>query len=661
MFARSLLMASLVLLSCRHGGPSGQWAERTRIPPQAQALADRPLAAQESAVLGQDGFVLSRDPVQSFHVGYTALFHAHQPVYVTADSVLYAWHASYDTLLMELEVDALIPELTKLLAALRTELATKPVGEARDDLDLYLSVAQGLLTGAKPEPAAAELIAQCEAASGAGTLTLFGAPQNFDFSMLAPRGHYNQSYALQHYFRAMSFLGRVELRLAKKKPDGKSWEINRRTLRAAALLDSVFSESTRTTWRNLDTTLESFVGPPDSMSLPGLSRGISALGDVEKSSDAAVVKAFEGLGAQERIRTQLVLPGEGAISFVLLGQRFVYDTKVLSELVYGALDTQPMRMMPSPLDVAATVFNNPAARELLEPEVQKYGAPYAAALEREGKQTELEPATLWTGSLYHGWLRALGALSPDATRDVALPAPLNSKAWSRRMLNTQLASWAELRHDNLLYAKQSVTMMLSCEFPFGYVDPYPAFFEAMEHLAVKTTTTIDALPYQTPGKAKLLTWLTSQRATMVRLRDIAVRERANQPLRDEDLDFFNHMVSLTGRSAGCTTVTEPEGWYADLFLDRSKALWQQPVVADVHTQPTDEEGNMVGFVLHVGTRAPRMMTITLQHDGGAHAQTYRGFVSTWAQQQTSNFERLTDETWAQQKVESPDWLRLPAE
>ena len=228
------------------------------------------------------------------------------------------------------------------------------------------------------------------------------------------------------------------------------------------------------------------------------------------------------------------------------------------------------------------------------------------------------------------------------------------------MLNGQLASWAELRHDNLLYAKQSVTGMAMCEFPFGYVDPYPKFYEAMEQLASRTSSTIEALPWEWQRKAALLTWFAQMRVTMNRLRDIAGREVANQPLLSSDLDFFNHMVSLTGRSAGCTSVTEAEGWYADLFFDRSKALWHEAVVADVHTQPTDEDGNMVGYVLHVGTDRPRMMVVTLQHDGGAHPQTYRGFVSTYAERQTSNFERLTDEAWreALQKgpTEAPSWM-----
>jgi hypothetical protein len=643
-----LLLGALVLLSCarpRYVAPS-------LIPKEALALSSRSLERSEEDVLAKQGLVvLSKGTSPSFHVGYTALFHDNQPVFITADSILHAWHSSYDALLMQVEFEGLVPALTKLLTELRDELAKHAKEPGAADLDLYLTVAHSLLNGTAAEPVAGanaedvkKIVAQCEFAAGAGSLELFGNHDDFDFSMLKPRGHYTQSIQLQRYFRAMSFLGRVELRLARRPALDKPWVIDRRTLRATALLHSVFTPATRKGWQDLDSTLASFVGPPDSMSLPGLEKGLSALGPVDRASDAAIVAAFHGT-AQQRIRSQLQYLDDGAIAFVLLGQRFVYDSQVTSHLVYGTLQTDPVRLMPSPLDVAYAVLHHPQALELLEPEVKRYGPTYAAALDAEWKATDAEDPKLWSGSIYHGWLAALRELSPDQQRDATLPTPLNSKAWGLRILNGQLASWAELRHDNLLYAKQSFTMMLGCEFPFGYVDPYPRFYRSMEALAAHTTTAVEGLPYASAGKTRMMTWLTQMRATMRRLEAIAERERANTPLLAEDLEFFNHMVSLTGKSAVCTTVTEPEGWFADLYYDRSKALWHEPVIADVHTQPTDENGTMVGKVLHVGTSRPRMMVVTLQHDAGQHAQTYRGFVSTYAELETQNFERLTDEAW----------------
>ena len=71
---------------------------------------------------------------------------------------------------------------------------------------------------------------------------------------------------------------------------------------------------------------------------------------------------------------------------------------------------------------------------------------------------------------------------------------MKTEPWARRMLNTQLASWAELRHDTLLYAKQSYTGFPVCEFPDAYVDPYPEAWAGIVRLARLGQTIATALP-----------------------------------------------------------------------------------------------------------------------------------------------------------------------
>jgi hypothetical protein len=55
-----------------------------------------------------------------------------------------------------------------------------------------------------------------------------------------------------------------------------------------------------------------------------------------------------------------------------------------------------------------------------------------------------------------------------------------------------------------------------------------------------------------------------------------------------------------------------------------------------------------------------MLVARLQHDGGKHAQTYRGFVSTYAETITRDFKRYTDDEWHKESgaIDStPAWLR----
>jgi hypothetical protein len=430
--------------------------------------------------------------------------------------------------------------------------------------------------------------------------------------------------------------------------------VNRRALRGANLLASLFQGDARKKWDLIDQTIQAFVGPQDSMSIDGLAVAMTALGNKADAPARDVIAAFQGQ-TEQKIRSRFIQVDGKSLSFITMGQRFVADSKVFSDLVYGGIPVK--RLMPNPLDVAHAIFKNPAALPLLADELAAYGEPYRKGLEAAAS-TKRDPL-LWEGTLYHGWLDALTKLSPDPKSDAALPAPLNSNAWARRMMSTQLASWAELRHDNLLYAKQSFTVEIACEYPDAYVEPYPAFYAAMGRLAKRGTLALDAFA-TSPSTKRMVDYFTQMTGTMARLEAIAERQRASEPLRTSDLDFINRMVSLDGRHGGCGGPRqEPKGWYADLYYDRGKILSHDPVIADVHTQPDDAAGNRVGHVLHVGTRAPRMFVVRLQHDGGKNAQTYRGFVSTYAETITKDFKRYTDSEWlaASKNVEStPAWI-----
>jgi hypothetical protein len=60
---------------------------------------------------------------------------------------------------------------------------------------------------------------------------------------------------------------------------------------------------------------------------------------------------------------------------------------------------------------------------------------------------------------------------------------MQTAAWADKMLQTQLASWAQLRHDTILYSKESYTGNVLCEYPAGYVEPYPEFYAAVAQYA----------------------------------------------------------------------------------------------------------------------------------------------------------------------------------
>jgi hypothetical protein len=164
----------------------------------------------------------------------------------------------------------------------------------------------------------------------------------------------------------------------------------------------------------------------------------------------------------------------------------VVDSHVFSNLVYDRVGKGTiMRMMPNPLDIAYAALGNDDALALLGDELAKY--PYAPDLEAMRILVDEHGADYWDSTLYTGWLGALRALSPavggTTPAGSELPSIALTEGWGRRLTNTQLGSWSELRHDTILYAKQSYTAGMVCEFPDAYVDPYPELFRRLQRFA----------------------------------------------------------------------------------------------------------------------------------------------------------------------------------
>ncbi|KAJ0395107.1 hypothetical protein P43SY_004659 [Pythium insidiosum] len=126
----------------------------------------------------------------------------------------------------------------------------------------------------------------------------------------------------------------------------------------------------------------------------------------------------------------------------------------------------------------------------------------------------------------------------------------------------------QLRHDTLLYTKQSNTMMLMCEYPAGYVEPYPEFWKAFQRMVERLTI---LLPLDNV-KAFLVGQLTSKQK-----------------------EFLRDIIEVNMGSGSPSYA----GWYPGLFFkSREDAVEADYIVADVHTDvPTLTSP---GHVVHLG-------------------------------------------------------------
>ncbi|HWZ91608.1 MAG TPA: DUF3160 domain-containing protein, partial [Polyangiaceae bacterium] len=411
------------------------------------------LNASELGALTSQGFVVSqRQAFPSFFYGYQTIYAQDLPLYVSADSILFAVHESYDAILAQLEQAALSPDLSALLTGMSGLLSNAALpAPLRASTDVYLTTARSLLAGAVQAPVDAKNAAEVSAlfqlataAAGPDDVTVFGLQRTVDFSQFQPRGHYLGNPVLEHYFRAVMWLGRIDLRIIAVQPDG-SQVFERGQLEAAVALRGLMDPSGRAKWTEIDDAITAFVGEHDDMTpaqVDGLlndvgAAGVAALGAL---SDATLAQAVidGGYGAQ-RIASQIVLNGLNETtlplsrSFAFLGQRYVLDSNVFSNVVYDRVLSDPERMMPNPLDVAYAALGNNQAGMLLDSELTTYA--YAPALQGMRILADEHGSDFWQGNLYNLWLGALRALSPSAAvakpADAGLPSVFGTDSWGR--------------------------------------------------------------------------------------------------------------------------------------------------------------------------------------------------------------------------------------
>lgn len=640
------------------------------------------LTSYEKELIDRHGFMVTeRLAYPSFGDALHNVFINDLPVFVSTDAILHALHKSYDAILMDIEDDLIIPRLNDLLAGMQarlTPMAATYAGNpqalrALDDVDVYLAVSIRLLnpgstTGVGPvfghnRGRVDEVVAMAKAEEPVSAAIFGDHVRNIDFSQLTVRGHYTDRASLSAYFQAMMWLGRTELYLSEIKgvQGGPTPEdVRHQTIVATLLAEAMDAEELRTMHGEIERILRFMIGESDNVTPANIDELLTEVGVANAAAfaDDATLASFQNALATkpyagQRILSQ-ILYGDPMSpdkitppsAFLLFGQRFVIDSYVTGSVVH---DKVYKRMLPSSLDVLFALGND-AALHLLQPEIERYD--YAKELAGLRYLIDGYDTDFWRSTMYNGWLGAIRSLNPPADRS-ELPGFMRTAAWWQQKMNTQLSSWAELRHDNLLYAKQSYTGGIGCSYPKGYVEPIPDFYVAVAEYAERGVEIFGELDL--PAAADYFGRLKETAGT---LEAIARKELAHEALNEEEIHFIETM--LTRSTIGCGEIVY-NGWYPSLFYgNRNNVAEQDFLVADVHTSPTDEEGNMVGWVLHVGTGRVDMAVVTCQGPEG-ETTAYIGPVMSYHEHVTTNFDRLTDERWSESIMETatrPSWTNL---
>lgn len=580
--------------------------------------------------------------------------------FVTTDSVTHIFHIFYDGFLRNLEKDELYPksiDLNKNLLAENISLYEEIKNERLKDLQIknIAFIATGLkLLGEEPEnlPEEAKTLVDEEMknVSQEGVTKSVISGRDVDFSQLKPRGHYTRSEELKKYFSGTMYFGQVGLFIENDgKPDEDS------ILQGLLLTHSIYKNpEILKTWEDLVEPIDFLVESADDLSIREYARTL--YGVYGKDFDINKLDDEKNLSSAYKVLSDYPDPqvaGFMGKSFRFMPQRAVMDSVLMQNVVDIARDDKPSdRPIYSGLDLM-TAFGNEKALEIQKED------PYNSHWDKYQEKTDENISIVekmedldWQKNMYRGWLWMLK--SYDQKFGEGYPMFMRNDAWERKDLVSALGSFAELKHDTVLYGKAVMAEMGGggdFEIPKSYVEPNVELYEKLNWLLEFTKVNLknrDMLSSKYEEK------INNFQAMVVKFRDLSIKELQNEPLTEEEIEYLlyigGEMESLMVDFVESTDENQISYWYEiQNATDR-----RMPVVVDLMRVVENSVGLPKDEISHIGTGKPMEIFVIYPHEG----KLYMGRGATFSYYEFLNKERLTDEEW--QKMVYDEVIDFPA-
>ena len=621
--------------------------------------------------IASNGFVVAGDAGREFFEIYEQNRYNMVPNFVTVDSMMHTYHLYFSHLMKNIEKDYLAYNINQLShkmldksieqynalkgsewedAAKRNVaffvVGTKLIdGNAQIDADIMTEVSDVV----------AYELSSIDEAAGIATNQITGEME--DYSQYKVRGYYEGDNELEAYFKAMMWYGRIHF---KQNND----EMNKSALLMTMALDS--DAEAYKLWESVYAVTSFFAGASDDLGVCeyanimreayGESAAVASL--VDNTSAYTVFKDKIAKLAPPRINSIPINDGEDNVikGFRFMGQRFTIDATVMQQLIYsnvGANSEGTKRMLPDVLDVPAALGSDVAMGILEEKGATNYTG-YVENMDNLRSSLANADDGLWSASLYASWLNTLRPLLDE--KGEGYPIFMQNKEWSKKNLECFAGSFAELKHDTVLYAKQVMAEMGGGleEEPDdrGYVEPEPIVYDRFASLAEMTLQGLkayDMLSAQDEDNLTRLSELARQ------LQTISNKELKNKTLSDEEYELI--------RTYGGNI----EHFWYDAVKDEADTDYvaadefPAAIVVDIATDPNGE-------VLEIATGDPSRIYVVVNVDGNLKIAS--GSVYSFYQFTQPIDERLTDSEWRymmgiqcdeegnynwDSKIEQPEW------
>ncbi|MBQ3781385.1 MAG: DUF3160 domain-containing protein [Bacteroidaceae bacterium] len=628
--------------------------------------------------LAEQGFAIIEGQYDQLFQVYEKNDYHNFPSFVTTDLYLQTFHLYFDVILRKVEVAKFTPRLVALCEKMHDQLqviasttSDPKVRKAAEHAVAYFAIGHTLLTGKQSlsvpidlQKLVSEELQLIEKEEDAFSDFLDYHDAYFMYSLFRPRGHYTRTPELKRYFKAMMWLQTAPF-IADKPAQ----------MLEAALIGQVLTSDQNASmlYKTLTEPITYLMGTPDNAS-------IIQVADLVKQQGASLTEIANDTKKMEKLQAAVkklmdeqtrIVPKFQATSIYkinLMPQRFMPDALVLQEMVdYDSPKT--LRPLPKGLDVMAA-FGMPAAERILIDELKENETwpKFTETLNRMKKESD---PSKWDSNVANEWVKTLTTLQADKYEtpkpDGTHPAYfMYTPQWDKKNLNTALASWAELKHDAILYAKQPMGAECGGGGPeepicMGYVEPNVKFWQKAIDLLTETQDVFSKFDLSTEETERYTTALYEEAEFFLR---VSKKELAGQKLTDEEYRELEY-VGAQFEYISLDMMREPDQWLQDWNAVEG-ADKKVSVVADVYT--ANAYNNEEKSVLYAAVGPACEIYVIVEIDGYLYLT--RGAVFSYREfDQLLGEPRLTDEEWQQQLEQQyhrgmPEWmepLKVPAE
>jgi hypothetical protein len=323
---------------------------------------------------------------------------------------------------------------------------------------------------------------------------------------------------------------------------------------------------------------------------------------------------------------------EDSQGFRFMGSRFIPDSYIFSNLVgmeYTGND-EPFTMVstsggqirgfPTSLDLFS-VMGSDRAYDIMHKQGDTQYAKYETQINSLKAKFNSFSEAHWKQNLYWNWLYSLESLLAEYGN--GYPTFMQTESWQDKNLNTVSASWSELRHDTILYAKQSFTGGVT-GLPYvppitGYVEPVPEFYQRMYELTIQTRNGLDN--FGLLGINDMRNYDSLEYA-LIQLHQISLKELNNEYLSDDDYSFIDGFAKRLLNILGSINVESTK----------------TTLVTDVHTESNTSQ------ILEVGTGYTKLLIVAYKLPEN-QIVLGAGPVLTYYEFKHPQNDRLNDEKW----------------